>query len=287
MLESSKQCPEAKIVAVIVSYNSLPDILIPRLATLQCVSEVIVCDNSTQSDISEELQTLCKSSDIRYFGMQGNKGIAYAQNFGIKKAMEMGAEFVLLLDDDSCFLPDIATKLHSGYRELVGLGHKVAAIGATAISDNGDNISNKISDERFCVCDYMMSSGALININLFPIVGFMENDLFIDCVDFDWGWRAIDKGYSLFLFKDVQMRHRLGNGEITLLGVKVKVPSPIRHYYQYRNILIMFARPYVPVVWKFKQFYILSCKFFLLPLFADQGLTRLRYMIKGIYHGLF
>jgi rhamnosyltransferase len=78
----------------------------------------------------------------------------------------------------------------------------------------------------------------------------------------------------------------LGRGHKNFLFFKIGVPDPIRHYYQYRNSIILSRLNYVPVKWKLSRFiiHIFKLVFFL---FYDQRLIRLKYAIKGIKDGLF
>ena len=96
-----------------------------------------------------------------------------------------------------------------------------------------------------------MSSGTLIHRNAIEYVGLFEEPLFIDCVDFEWGWRARSLGVKLLLVREAFFSHTIGDG----LHRYEQLPSPIRHYYQTRNINYMLTRNYVPKLWKMKQLF--------------------------------
>ena len=74
-----------------------------------------------------------------------------------------------------------------------------------------------------------------------------------------------------FVTKEVKMAHRLGEDRYHFLGKSIGIPSPIRHYYQFRNTLIMFNRSYVPLSFKIKYLLIFCLSFsFSLFLFSQE-----------------
>ncbi len=69
----------------------------------------------------------------------------------------------------------------------------------------------------------------------------MEDSLFIDAVDSEYCWRIRHNGFLVIKNNDALLAHKLGDGKKKILGfLYVGVPSPIRHYYQVRNTLLLF-----------------------------------------------
>lgn len=269
--------------AIIVTYNSNPIRLEKSISLLELQSFIIVCDNSTDIKVKLEIQEITKKFDIKYINMQGNQGIAKAQNYGLDVAATLNYRFVFFLDDDSIPESGIIKDIIDIYDRLVLRGHKVAAVGASARDINGKDISNALAKDSAVVpCTQMMSSGVLIPLNVIKVVGPMNDSLFIDCVDFDWGWRALSLGYEIFLAKALSFEHSLGQQYIKIGRLRFGVPSPIRHYYQYRNILFMMSKSYVPLSWKIRQICSLFFKLVLFTIFISPRLKRLNYMINGI-----
>jgi len=58
--------------------------------------------------------------------------------------------------------------------------------------------------------DYVVSSGALIPLAVLDQVGMMDESLFIDYVDSEWGLRAKSRGHLSFGICAAQMVHCLG-----------------------------------------------------------------------------
>lgn len=262
------------VVAIIVSYNSNLTRLAETLTVISQQCRVVVVDNSTSEDIIEALKNICFSMRISIIPLRGNYGIAYAQNKGIEWANENKASDILLMDDDSLPSKNLVSDLlaaRSRYLDPV-------VVSALAIDEDGSEINaknNKFNEEP---CTELMSSGTLIPISIIEVVGNFDERLFIDCVDYEWGWRAISKGYSLYISRDALIRHCLGEGK----QMRMRMPSPIRHYYQYRNVLEMIVSSKAPMRWRASQSVKLPLKLLLIALFADRRTERLKYAFKGI-----
>jgi len=59
-------------------------------------------------------------------------------------------------------------------------------------------------------CDFLLSSGSLVPLDVIDKVGGMEEELFIDQVDTEWCLRARSMGYRVFGAFGAILEHRLG-----------------------------------------------------------------------------
>lgn len=265
----------SNVYAVIVAYETDPNQLDRILATVANQCGFVLADNSDDGALAREIAACVVHHGGHYLCMDGNRGIGLAQNRAINVAWSLGADAVLLLDDDSMPANDLVECLVTCSESL---GHAVV-VGANALDSGGLEISNaRHISGPLPSCRDMMSSGTLIRHEIFDRVGPFDDSLFIDCVDFDWGWRAQRMGIALRLCRATAITHRLGEGCIA----GVSYPSPIRHYFQYRNILRMMTRPHTPLIWRLSQFLKLSIKLLLIPLLMPEKVRRLRFAFAGI-----
>ena len=271
------------VIAIIVTYNSD---LIRLNATLESLSQqahIVVCDNSEDAQSVASIKALAKRLNIYYLPMPSNVGVAAAQNAGILFSKQFSPKYFLLMDDDSIPAPDLISSLLYAYHKLSSRGVSVGSVGARAFDPNGIDVSTtKASNNEFDKCVNMMNSGALIPSVAIDDVGLMDESLFIDCVDFEWGWRAQQKKYELYLVNAAVIEHLLGDKSFQFLGIRKGVPSPIRHYYQFRNILNMLFKNYVPIRWRIKQFFFLFMKLLFFSVFVKPRLSRLTFMLRGV-----
>jgi rhamnosyltransferase len=279
------------ICAILVTYNPNIEELKGNIeSVINQVGKICIVDNSTDSILQERVVALQEFETIHVISNKGNFGIAFAQNIGMKWALEKGYEAFFLLDQDSKLMEKTVSNLVKEYNYLVSKHKNIACIGPLAFdrdkTEEDIYHSYGTSDERIIVVQQTLSSGSLIPKNAFIQIGGMEEDLFIDLVDYEWCWRAEKMGYSTYITKEVKMAHRLGEDRYHFLGKSIGVPSPIRHYYQFRNTLLMFNRSYVPLSFKIKYILILPLKFFFFTLFVKPRAERFKMISKGIIDAL-
>ena len=160
------------------------------------------------------------------------------------------------------------------------------------MSGNGLTIKSESTDDSlFLLISYerQKEESCLANEEVDQFQKYLESlddDLFIDAVDFEYCWRALSKGFIVVKNLESIIGHKLGNGISSFFNLKYISPSPIRHYYQFRNFILLSKRNYVPFYWKISTFikYLLSLIF--LPFLFQQRVKRFKYMINGIYDGI-
>lgn len=266
------------VVAVIVTFNSDLNLLAQSLESLAKQCEVLVVDNSTDIISRDKIEVLCNNNEVHLLALGKNFGIGHAQNVGINWARKKSLTDILFMDDDSVPSNTLVADLLCS-RKLSPI--QPAVVSARTISASGEDLSNATTVDTNCAlipCNELTSSGTLISIEIFNKVGVFDSQLFIDCVDFEWGWRAKCLGVPLFLSTSVSIQHRLGI--YTRFGLRL--PNPIRHYYQYRNILRMMLFSKSPVYWRLIQLIKLPLKLVLITLIADRKFERIYYSMWGI-----
>lgn len=281
-----------KICAVVVFYN--PDHALSNISKItHQVSRCFIIDNSERKLEHSDILAI---ENVEYFWMGGNKGIAAAQNLGIARAIEMEMDYVIFFDQDSEVPNNMILQLLKSYKSLEGLGYRVGLVGPRACNKNTgepytrkDKLAKKnfkAISNRYTPVDYTLSSGSLSALRVFEVTGVMDSSLFIDSVDHEYCWRLCSKGYQVFIDEDVLMPHMLGARQLSFFGVKVNVPSPIRHYYVFRNWCLLLRIPHVPVKFKIRTVLLMLPKATFFSLFVPPRFTRLHYIIRGLIDGV-
>jgi rhamnosyltransferase len=266
------------VFSIVVTFNSDFQRLSASLEILAKQCSVVVVDNSTIHSSREKIAFFCDSLRLMYIPLFDNCGVAMAQNIGVDAARKKGGVDILLMDDDSLpnatLVADLLDARRSSKADLV-------VVSARTVSECGEDLSNSRSNgsNGLTPCGDLTSSGSLISLAVFDLVGSFDEKLFIDCVDFEWGWRAKAKGVVLYLCDQVAIRHRLGVGS----RFGFRIPGPIRHYYQYRNILKMIFKSKATLRWRFGQLIKLPVKIILIILLADSRSARLKYVYWGVF----
>ncbi len=165
------------VAAVIVLYN--PDMsLLDRLlrSVVGQVQSAFVVDNTPGSFVAFSSHFEKYQGIVSYVPLGENKGIATAQNVGIRESLSAGHSHVLLLDQDSTLPPGMVTKLLEAETALIQSGEKVAAVGPLIVEvKNGkrygavrhgwfhtSRISIDPSTDKPVATDYLNASGSLI-----------------------------------------------------------------------------------------------------------------------------
>ncbi len=274
---------KVKIVPIIVAYN--PDIekLNNTVSLINDISHEIVVVNNSSYKI--------EVNNCTVFNLMENKGIAEAQNIGMKYAFENSADFIIQLDQDTLIDSDIIESLLKGHNELKSNGYNVGLIGITPVCGD-QNYSARFFKGKMCIDNKYtcvtetLSSGSLISKNIYTKIGDNDPGLFIDLVDFDYCWRLKKEGYQVFRSNYSKVIHSFGEGYINLLFFKIRISTPIRNYYQFRNYLILSRRKYVPVHWKMANGIKIILKLITFWIvFKENRSIRYKYIIHGIIDG--
>ena len=290
----------ATVCAVIVSYH-------PVLATLHHlvdtvapqVGVVAVVDNSASGNWQQAFGEGMRGCGGVLLAQPRNAGLAAAQNTGIDWARAHGYRHVLLLDQDSVPGAGMVAALLAALQQLSAAG-RVAAVGPRFhdLREQRDAPFVRIrfpfnrklrceSAAQHVACDFLISSGTLIPMDVLDQVGAMDAGLFIDNVDMEWGFRAQARSYVLYGVCAATMSHRLGDTRYRLpLGIRrVVVHGPLRLYYMMRNRLLLYRMPHTPRAWIVQDVPRVFAKLFLFGVLIGPRLRNLRFMLRGLWDG--
>lgn len=281
--------------AIIVTYQPALDVLAQLLACLSPqVDTVLIVDNGSAEPIDTWSAAL-PAAPHHVISLGENQGIAEAQNAGIRWASQHGATHVLLMDQDSLPAPNMVETLHTALARFPNAG----SAGPRYVDTRQQNpppflqIRNwrlhrhRCEEEGATVpVDYLIASGCLIPIAVLNQVGNMRADLFIDYVDIEWGLRAGRYGYQNYGVCGAHMEHSLGDNPIIFRGRSIPLHSPLRHYYHFRNAVLLYRTRWVPLQWKCVDAWRLLLKYGFYTLYAKPRLSHFAKMSQGLLHGL-
>ena len=296
-------CPD--VVAVVVTYDPSPDILLPVLeATARQVSAIIVVDNASKQLPDGWIAHVSRNfrADVEVLIQADNRGLGFGYNVGIERARLRAAAFVLLLDQDSELECGVVARLRAAHLEVAQQGLMAAAVGPRYRDACDGSLSHfvRVSGFRFkpIPCeegrgtvdtDFLISSGSLLPMAALKAVGIMDEGLFIDHIDTEWCFRARSLGFGVFGVCDAVMRHSLGERRMAMWFLrwrKVPVHPSFRYYYIFRNSILLRRRPYMPKEWRHADLSRLFQIAFFFGLLAPNRLENLRMMWRGLRDGL-
>jgi rhamnosyltransferase len=99
---------------------------------------------------------------------------------------------------------------------------------------------------------FLISSGSLIDLDAFAVIGPFREDFFIDGIDIEWCFRARACGFRGLMALSEPMPHRFGGGfvRLPLTGLRLIRQPPERLFTFARNQTAMLRLPHMPVWWK-------------------------------------
>ncbi|MBI4708867.1 MAG: glycosyltransferase family 2 protein [Candidatus Portnoybacteria bacterium] len=257
-----------KIIIIVLNWNGLSD-------TIECIEslkkidyqnyEIILVDNGSMDNSVAVLKE--KFGDIYLIENRKNLGFAGGNNVGIKYALKNGADFILLLNNDTKVESDFLTKLV----KIANNDNKIGIVGPIIFSydepekiyfaggkvnwsrTRGEHINfekksisvipakagiqtwmpDQVRHDIYGV-DYITGCCLLIKKEVVEKIGLMSEDYFLYYEDTDWCLRAQRAGYKCVLASQAKIYHKQSKstGEFSYPYI----------YYHSRNGLMLCSR---------------------------------------------
>lgn len=296
------------VCTVTVTFNPDTSLLQAQLLALPTACEKFIVDNASSAILFEKIWFLAKSiPNVHVLRNDSNMGLAAAANHGVQSTsvLRVEPEFVLLLDQDSVPQAGSVETLIGAFRALERNGQKVGCVGPllldpqTGLSHGFHQLTRwrwrrvypPPSSATPVRCANLNGSGTLVRIELFRRLRGLDEPLFIDHVDTEWAFRVQAHGYSLWGVPNSMFSHKMGmtSRRIWCMGWRLWPDrSPQRHYYLFRNAIILTRRAYVPLVWKVWAIVKLAVTalvtLILGPKQCEQGTNMVRGLRDGYLH---
>lgn len=221
-----------KIYGVAILYYPNQEVIANIASYIPYLHKLYLFDNSepsTNMDFSNQ------NAKIQFFADGINKGISERLNAAAKLAIAEGATWLLTMDQDSSFDSGELEKYISCFTNF-GDKERVAMFGI----NHEDKFSNNTCS--YLETDNIITSGSLVNLDVFQKIGGFDENLFIDDVDSEYCYKANTNGFSSIKFQNILLKHSLGEVSIhrSLKNRKKTfrtLHSPLRIYYMVRNFL--------------------------------------------------
>ena len=246
-----------QITIIVLNWNNAPDTL-TCLASLDVFRyanfRVVVVDNGSDDGSAERIAKA--RPDIDCIRLPENSGFCTGNNRGIEYAMASGAEFILLLNNDTTVDPGMLDAFQQAYDTLERPGFLGAKIyyaekpdtiwlGMPKWDPHGCTFSyvgdREIDDgTRFSVIeevDYVCGCAIFFHRSLVESIGFLDDKLFCYVDEQDWCWRARRAGYRHYFVPDAKVWHKVSAvlGGVHAPGEGAR--SPVSEYFRARNTL--------------------------------------------------
>jgi len=237
-------CSNDKFGVSLVLYN----ISMSQLKTLQLWVEELISDSYIVAVFWNSNIAGPFPDKVFVSGESGkNMGLGYAHNVNISLLRNSGCEFFMTMDQDSIIDNQSMLNLF----EYVCRKHHRVLVGPILYDMNGKKLLKRWdrlglffgydgdNTKDIIEVNQVIQSGMAGAIQDWSNLGGFNEFLFIGEVDFEYCQRFIDNGGAVLQLKSAKLDQQVGEGRVGIGFVSVVLHSPIRHYYNIRNQILL------------------------------------------------
>lgn len=235
-----------KIYIVIVTYNRINCLKNTIEAALQQQAEIIVVNNNSTDGTTyylNSIENLYESLNI--FNLSENTGGSGGFAFGINKAVEMGADWIWVMDDDVVAV-DNSIKKMLPYTKIAQCIYPAKEYADGSLYDFEAYVSRstlkrtriskikKLNETDFIDVNGGCFEGAFFSSQVVKKIGLPDARFFICWDDILWGMKAAEYFKCIYI-NDVCIKKQFDKERLTLLNKRLYASTVFSRYHFFRN----------------------------------------------------
>lgn len=253
---SSDMASTPQVSIVVLNWNGAND-------TLNCLHSVaaltyprfnvILVDNGSTDDSLVLLRAYNPPYQLTLFETGRNLGYAGGNNVGTRHALEQGADFILILNNDTTVAPDLLERLTEAAKRNPGAGVFSARImyfdepervwfdgarwnsSALRLEWPGQNAEESDLAPFDHQTDYACGAALFFRAEVPRQIGLLDESFFLVWEEVDWCFRARKAGWKNVVVPTAKVWHKIG----VSFGDE---SSPLRTYFSIRNEMLWASR---------------------------------------------
>lgn len=275
-------------VFIIILHFGDPEVTIACLKSIFkrkiSFTELVVIDNNQNLDPATPKSF---KSKIKVIENKKNLGFSGGVNVGIRYALEKGADYVLLLNNDTIVKQNFLKNLIEFSEKFENAGIVGPAIkfkrDNRIVYDVGGRINrffgrtthkevSKIGDKNPKVTDYISGCCMLVKKDVFERSGLFDERFFLYYEDVDFCLRARGKGFVTYVLPKVYIEHEL--------SISVGKVSSLAIYHQTKSALL-FGKKYFKKPLALNRIFIIAQSFYIFiknPRLGMSAVLALKYI---------
>lgn len=277
-----------KVFIVLLTYNS-KKLVLSCLSYLKLLSKnnfslsLVVVDNGSKDGTVNAI--IKNYPNIILIDNKINYGFAKGINYGLRYAYQQGANWVLLLNDDTVLPKDflqvlLKTAILKNYfisgPKIKTLDNKIWSLGGTldSIRFSGGLVGYGAQDKKNLKelrVDFISGTAMLVKRQVFEEIGFLDEDYFLYYDDVDFCYRAFKKGFASYIIPQSEIIH------LETATIKKNSPS---HFYHAAKSRLIFVLKRAPFIMKIREFVRLGKT--IVELIFEKNLTKRKYEFMAI-----
>ncbi len=285
-----------RVCTVVLNYNNISD-TVETLKSAGSLSyennSLLLVENSTKKEVIEKIRAQCPSLEI--IENERNQGYAGGNNVGIRSAIENGADYIFLLNNDVILEQDVLDKLIAAMecapecaacQPVVTYFHnrdKIWSAGTELyfgyprlFQKNKKMQQDGIQKPPFG----LVGCALLLRADSLEKIGTFDESLFLMQEETDWCIRAVKMGYHLLVVSDAVVHHKVSE----TLGLFSKTYL----YYIGRNWLLVGKRHYGRMTYGYILLteLIIRIPYYLYQLARKGQIGMIKFYFYGLFDGL-
>ncbi|GAB2727023.1 glycosyltransferase [Arthrobacter bambusae] len=239
----------ANVAAVVTAFRPTPRLVDNVASLLKQLSTVVVVDDGGGCGFDHIFAAVAEAGAV-VLRLESNSGIAAALNAGIARARDHAdVEHIVTVDQDSLLPAGYVQQLLAAAASASSAGVQPGLVSPARI--HGNPVKRAGTRRGVVLGKEPIQSGLLIPISTLDVIGQFWDGLFIDLVDTEYYFRALDAGLPTVL-ADTEFDHSLGTmvdaklfGRAVRLGgrkLQVRIAATWRYYYIFRNRILVGTR---------------------------------------------
>ncbi len=263
----------SKIAGVVVLYNPPEDFENNIKTYIDDLDVLYVIDNSNNKN------KLFKNDKIVYIFNNENIGVAKALNIGAAKAIEKKYNWLLTMDQDTKFNKGVMKRMTNYIK------NNDTKDDGILVPWHNTKLDIVKSEDPIDYPLQVMTSGNLVNLEIYKKIGEYNEDYFIDGIDIEYCLRIKKNNYRIVRFNDVSIEHDLGDIEYHKFLGKTYLCSNhnyLRNYYIARNYRYI-RKKYYDIAPEYCEILThLKLRIFRIVMFEKDKYRKVRNIIRGI-----
>jgi len=261
------------VVVIVLNWNNLSD-------TLECVESVRcsdygnlavwVVDNGSDEDPTLELSA--KYPGVPVLRNARNLGYAGGNNVGVRSAIDRGAAYILLLNNDAVLARDCVRRLVEAAQANPRIGMATPTVfhydrrsevywdGGVVDWKSGDvrhDSSNLPAEGGLVRSEWLNGCSLFVRVSAIREIGLLDERYFLYFEDADWSVRAGRRGWTNAVISEARAWHKVN-------ASSGGFANPVMRFYFFRNRCLFSTRHSPPrgrFQWKARYLWSMWCAY--------------------------
>jgi rhamnosyltransferase len=285
----TKPFGECLTPAAIILYHPVEEELATLLEAVDRNNRhIFIAINSVLDEaVEKRIKDLSHATIVRF---EHNIGQGAALNMVMNAADKQGFKHLVLFDQDSAPEPCMIEQLKERMVTKEAQGCKIAAIGPFLTTPKGENyrpLRYSWRNKAQGFANFIPTSGSLIPLEAWKIIGPFRENYFIGGIDVEWGFRSQREGFVCCMASDITMVHRWGTSSKDKQGWTPQIlrQSDARNYLYLRNAVDSLRLSHISRIWKMRCGIILAAQIIALMSSSVITGTRRQWIFQALING--